>query len=138
MFHGRETKIHILPTKINEQIAKVSRSYNNYPFRIKTIQQQRQQQQEQLFDPREPLFARILHVRVAGGQLSAACDSAARRRRERRLRSWLRRDRMTVATALAGKLHNSAQRPMMARAVEEGHEDKYNAPRRQKTPLPAV
>ena len=67
---------------------------------------------------------------MASGQPLAACDSAARRRRERRLRSWPRHERMTVAMALAEKLHHSAQRPMMARAWEEGHEDKYNAPRR--------
>ena len=69
---------------------------------------------------------------MASGQPSAACDSAARRRRERRLLSWLRHELMTVAMALAEKLHHSAQRPLMARAGEEGHEDKYNAPWRQK------
>ena len=38
------------------------------------------------------------------------CDgpSSARRRRERRLRSWLRHERMTVAAALAEALHHSA------------------------------
>ena len=40
-FIGREAKTHILPTKINEKIAKVSPSNNNYSFKIKkTIQQQ--------------------------------------------------------------------------------------------------
>ena len=34
IFIGRETKTHILHTKINEKIAEVSRSNNNYPFRI--------------------------------------------------------------------------------------------------------
>ena len=34
IFIGRETKIHILPTKINEKIAEVSPSNNNYSFRI--------------------------------------------------------------------------------------------------------
>ena len=41
---------------------------------------------------------------------------SARRRRERRLRSMLRHERMSVAMALAEKLHHSAQRPEMARA----------------------
>ena len=44
IFIGREAKTHILPTKINEKIAKVSRSKNNSSFRIMiTIQQQQQQ-----------------------------------------------------------------------------------------------
>ena len=73
----------------------------------------------QLFDPKEPPFARILHARMAGG---AAFYCMRRRRRERPLRH----ERMTV---------HSAQRPMMARAGK-GHEDKYNAPRRQKPPPP--
>ena len=34
IFIGHETKTHILPTKINEKIAKVSPSNNNYSFRI--------------------------------------------------------------------------------------------------------
>ena len=59
---------------------------------------------------------------MASGQPSAACDSAAMRRRQRRLRSWLRHERMTVAMALAEKLHHSAQRPEMARAGEWGRE----------------
>ena len=140
------------------------------------------------FDSREHLFARILYVRMASGQPLAKCDSAAMGRRQRRHRSWLRHERMTVAMALAEKLHHSgprrqttaragggvrdvlygrvpedalsqaagalyfasqtvamalaecqhhsAQRPKMARAGEEGHEDKYNAPRRQKPPPP--
>ena len=33
---------------------------------------------------------------------------AARRRRERRLRSWLRHERMTVRMELAAALHHSA------------------------------
>ena len=58
------------------------------------------------------------------------------RRRQRRLRSWLRRERMTVAMALAEKTHHTApRRPKMARAGKEGHEE-YDAPRRQKPPPP--
>ena len=33
-FNGRDTKIHILQTKMNEKIAKVSPSDNNYSFRM--------------------------------------------------------------------------------------------------------
>ena len=34
-------------------------------------------------------------------------SGAAKRRRERRLRSWLRRERMTVAAELSAALHHS-------------------------------
>ena len=37
-------------------------------------------------------------------------SSAARRRRERRLRSWLRHERITVRMELAAALHHSAPR----------------------------
>ena len=47
--------------------------------------------------------------------------SAARRRRERRLRLWLRHERMTVAMALAEKLHHTSRGQRFARAREEGH-----------------
>ena len=52
---------------------------------------------------------------------------AAKRRRERRLRSWAERERMTVAMALAEHLHHSRQK------VEGGEHD---GPRAQKPPLP--
>ena len=45
----------------------------------------------------------------------------------RRLRSRLRHERMSVAMALAEKLHHIAQRPEMARAGEEESEMKYTA-----------
>ena len=60
---------------------------------------------------------------MGSGQPSASCDSAATRRRQRRLRSWLRHERGTVALALAEKLHHSAQRPEIARAGEWGARD---------------
>ena len=64
---------------------------------------------------------------MASGQPSAFCDSAATWRRQRRLRSWLRHERVTVALALAEKLHHSAQRPEMARAGEWGREMNFSA-----------
>ena len=91
----------------------------------------------QTFSPREPLFFLwILHVKRASGQLLAARDSAARRRRERRLRSWLKHERLTVAMALAECLHHSAQRPEKARAREVEEQDQHEASRRQKAPPP--
>ena len=73
---------------------------------------------------------------MASGQLLAARDSAARRRRERRLRSWLKHERLTVAMALAECLHHSAQRPQKARAREVEEQDQHEASRRQKAPPP--
>ena len=53
-----------------------------------------------------------------GSRAERVSTGSARRRRERRLRSMLRHERMSVAMALAEKLHHSAQRPEMARAGE--------------------
>ena len=62
---------------------------------------------------------------TAGVDIAAG---AARRRRERRLRSWLKHERMTVAMALAEMKHHTAPRgPKMARAGEEESETKYTA-----------
>ena len=64
---------------------------------------------------------------------NAPATGAARRRREQRLRAYLRYARMSVAMALAESNHHSAPRGQsMARAGEEGHEEKHNAPWRQK------
>ena len=54
--------------------------------------------------------------------------SAAQRRRERRLRSMLWHERMSVAMALAEKLHHSdPRRPTMARARGEEKDELHNA-----------
>ena len=52
---------------------------------------------------------------------------SARRRRERRLRSMLRHERMAVAMALAESLHHSGQRPEKARAREVEEQDQHEA-----------
>ena len=58
------------------------------------------------------------------------------KRRQRRLRSWLRDERMTVVMALTEVTHHTAQRgPKMARAGE-GRFEEYDASRRQKPPPP--
>ena len=67
---------------------------------------------------------------MAGGQPLAARDSAAQWRRERRLRSWLKHERQTVAMALAESLHHGAQRPEKVRAREVEEQDKHEALRR--------
>ena len=59
--------------------------------------------------------------------------SAAARRRQRRLGSWLRHERMSVAVALAESQHHASRGQKKARAGEEWHEQHY-APRRQKPP----
>ena len=62
---------------------------------------------------------------------------SARRRRERRLRSFLRHERMSVAKALAESTHHSAQRQKTARAGERARVELYGddpeqlPPRRQ-------
>ena len=62
---------------------------------------------------------------------------AAMRRRQRRLRSWLRHERMTVAMTLAEMTHHAAPRgPNMARAGEEVEHATHSGPRAQKTPPP--
>ena len=51
------------------------------------------------------------------------------RRRQRRLRSWLRHERMTVAMTLAEMTHHTAPRgPKMARVGEEVVHDVHDAP----------
>ena len=59
-------------------------------------------------------------------------DGSVRRWRERRLRSWLKHERM----ALSECKHHSSRGQRKDRAGEEGHRDKYEAPRRQKPPPP--
>ena len=71
----------------------------------------------------------------------AACDgtSAAKRRRERRLRSMLRHERQTVAMAIAEFTHHSAPRGQKtARAGEGGGREKnYMAKPRIMPPPPS-
>ena len=62
---------------------------------------------------------------------------SAMRRRQRRLRQWLRHERMTVAMALAEVTHHAAPRgPKTARAEEEAEYETHYALRGQKTPPP--
>ena len=62
---------------------------------------------------------------------------AAMRRRQRRLRSWLRHERMTVAMTLAEMTHHTAPRgPKMARVGEGVEHEQHDGLRAQKPPLP--
>ena len=73
--------------------------------------------------------------------MSTACvdtATAAARRRQRRLRSWLRHERMTVAMTLAEKLHHTSRGQKLARVGEEVVHDAHDALRGQKTPPPGV
>ena len=63
-------------------------------------------------------------------------EGAARCRRERRLRSWLKHEPQSVAMALSEFKHHSSRGQKKDRAWEEGYRDKYEAPRRQKPPPP--
>ena len=61
---------------------------------------------------------------------------AAKRRLERRLRQWLRHDRMSVAIFLAESNHHAARRGhKLARKREEVEHVQHEAPRRQEPPL---
>ena len=63
--------------------------------------------------------------------------TAAARRRQRRVHSWLRHERMTVAMTLAEMSHHTAPRgPKMARVGEEVEYEKHAGIRAQKTPPP--
>ena len=62
---------------------------------------------------------------------------AAMRRRQRRLRSWLRHERMTVAMTLAEMTHHAAPRgPKMARVGDVEEQVSHAGLRAQKTPPP--
>ena len=61
--------------------------------------------------------------------------TAAMRLRQRRLRQFLRHERLSVAMALAEKLHHTSRGQRFARAGEEGREED-DALRRQKPPPP--
>ena len=65
---------------------------------------------------------------------------AAARRRQRRLRAWLRHERQSVAAALAEALHHSAglrEKVVERRERQEGEVHvTHNVPRSQTTPLP--
>ena len=49
---------------------------------------------------------------------AAGGTSSTRRRRERRLRSWAKHERLSVAMALAEKLHHSANRTALPKKEE--------------------
>ena len=64
-----------------------------------------------------------------------------------RMRSWFRHEQQSIRMALATALHHSFDKvhaehgaprsqTIATRVGEEGHEEKYNAPRRQKPPPP--
>ena len=60
--------------------------------------------------------------------------TAAARRRQRRLRSWLRHERMTVAMTLAEKLHHTSRGQKFVMVGEEVVHAAHDALRGQKTP----
>ena len=60
----------------------------------------------------------------------AGVNSAAARRRQRRLRQFLRHERLSVAMALAESQHHTSRGQKMAWAGEEVHEE-HNALRPQ-------
>ena len=86
-------------------------------------------QQQQAHDS-STLFLVCVTVMIQNPADGSCADRAhvsgsARRRRERRLRSWLRHERMTVRMELAAALHHSSFRG--------AGPETYNAPRSQMT-----
>ena len=65
----------------------------------------------------------------------AGVDSAAARRRQRRLGQFVRLERLSVAMVLAESQHHTSRGQKVARAGEEGHEE-HDAFRRQRPPPP--
>ena len=63
-----------------------------------------------------------------------SAPGAAMRRRQRRLRQFLRHERLSVAMALAEKLHHTSRGQRFARAGEEGREEHYALRRQRPTP----
>ena len=85
--------------------------------------------------PRVPLFASPLRMDLS----EQPVVGAAQRRRQRRLRSWLRHERMTVAMALAESTHHSSRGQTIARAGVWGREMNYTATiRNPPTPQPEL
>ena len=73
---------------------------------------------------------------MAGGEVDG--EGAARRRRQRRLRSWLKHERQSVAMALAEYTHHASRGQTRARAREEAGSETYYAPRGLKTLPPGT
>ena len=73
---------------------------------------------------------------MAGGEVDG--EGAARRRRQRRLRSWLKHERQSVAMALAEYTHHASRGQTRARAREEAGSETYYAPRGPKTLPPGT
>ena len=71
---------------------------------------------------------------MAGGDVDG--EGAARRRRQRRLRSWLKHERQSIAMALAEYTHHASKGQMRARAREEVEHATHTGLRAQKTPPP--
>ena len=78
-------------------------------------------------------------TRMADPSARPQSSGVARRRGERRLRSMLRHERMTVAMVLAEFSHHSSRGQRMARAGVWGHEQNYTAKiRKPPTPQPEL
>ena len=73
---------------------------------------------------------------MAGGDVDG--EGAARSRRQRRQRSWLKHERQSVAMALAEYTHHASRGQTRARAREEAGSETYYAPRGLKTLPPGT
>ena len=109
-------KLHIFPTKIDEKIAKVSPSNNNYSSRKNHSTTRNRRGADRGF------LERFLFVRDFSSEdfmwaaEGAAHAGAAKRRRERRHRAYLKYARMSVAMALSEYKHHTSRGQRMDRA----------------------
>ena len=84
------------------------------------------------------LFVSLLRRQLQTVDVVMDVDSAitaAMRRRQRRLRQFLRHKRLSVAMALKEKLHHTPRGQRLASSGRKGHEE-HDALRRQKPPPP--
>ena len=92
------------------------------------LQLQHLLQQHKPFPARVPIFMSRLEKTALAVDVVIDVDSAlgaAMRRRQRRLRQFLRHERLTVAMALAEKMHHTSRGQKTARAREEEREMHY-------------
>ena len=81
------------------------------------------EQQQQAVYPKRAFVASPLRIDPSEQPFSGT----AQRRRQRRLRSWLRHERMTVAMVLAERTRHSSRGKTIARAGVWGHEMNHPA-----------
>ena len=144
IFIGRETKTvkqkhTFFRRKSTKKIAEVSPSNNKYSFRIispfnNNNNCSSSSNSNSCLTQACPFLCGVFSVMMASEQPGSG---AAQRRRQRRLRPWLRHERMTVAMALVQSTHHSSRGQTIARAGVWGREMNCTATIRDPPPHPS-